>query len=145
MARRTRKGLLALALLTSAVLPVIAAVPSVAVTSAPSSVDVCIKVSTDLRAPYADGTCPAGFALKQIALVETGEAVCVKVKTDWRAPYNNGTCPAGFELLLLQTDPEFGQKACFKPSTDVRAPYNSGACPSGFAVRFLSPVIVIIG
>lgn len=99
---------------------------------APSGgIDVCTKVGTDWRAPYADGTCPSGFALHSVGTEDgSGITVCTKVKTDWRAPYKDGTCPDGFDVVDLA--PGRDLTACLQVKTDVRDPYKSGLCPSGF-------------
>jgi hypothetical protein len=115
----------------------LSAAPADAIGGTP--VGVCIKPSTDWRVPYANGSCPSGFALVHIpsGTVSEGEPACFKVETDVRAPYNQGaqagTCPSGETLKLLY--PGSDVLVCVKPSTDFRAPYNQGAqagtCPSG--------------
>lgn len=99
---------------------------------------LCDKVGTDVRVPYADGSCPSGFDAVEAATGDRGIDVCSKVKTDLRAPYKDGSCPSGFDAVTLAEGP--GTPSCIKVKTDVRSPYRSGLCPSGFdAVSFAAP------
>jgi hypothetical protein len=134
---RLVRGLVALAVAATGMLS-LSSGPAVADGGTP--LGVCIKASTDWKVPYANGTCPSGFALVHVlsGTATVGEPACFKVETDVRAPYNQGAqsgqCPSGESLKLLY--PGSDVLVCVKPSTDFRAPYNQGAqagtCPSGF-------------
>lgn len=101
---------------------------------------VCVHPDLDLRAPYADGTCPSGFRQVNVQPAPTGGLpVCVKVKTNWRSPYADGTCPSGYSLVHATTTPTGGELACVKVKTDVRAPDSAG-CPTGY-----QPVRLAVG
>ena len=99
----------------------------------------CVKVSTDWRFPYNNGTCPSGFQLVQIAVTGSGGVpACTKFQEDYRYPYGTGACPSGFNLVYLVPTNSGGVPACTKLSTDYRYPYGTGACPSGFNLVYLA-------
>jgi hypothetical protein len=114
---------------------------------------LCVKPSTDVRAAYANGSCPSGFEAEVVpsGIFSVGEPACIKAGVDVRAPYNQGVqagqCPSGEAYTVLYTGGDL--HVCVKPSTDFRAPYNQGAqagqCPSGFRdvwlQTFYGPVV----